>query len=262
MVRICYNYGEVICFMIYNFEDLSFRILTIEHFYHKEGFFDVKMRPCASLSFRINGTGVFEIGDKRLTVNKGDVLFIPANTPYKVEYSVSESIVVHFEQCNYYIPESISPQNQSATYVRFQKLLEVWNREHSVNQAKSMIYDILYRVENDSRAMPKDVAFDRCVDYIDKHYFDTKLDVEQICNVGYISVSSLQRAFKEYFGISPKQYIIKLRMNMAVELLMKNELSIAEIASACGFTDEKYFSRAFKNKYGYPPSQLRKHMII
>ena len=248
--------------MIYNFEELSFQILTIDRFYHKEGFFDVNMRPYAALSFRVSGTGVFEIGDKRLTVNQGDVLFIPADTPYKVEYSVSESIVVHFEECNYFVSESISPQNRSAMAIRFQQLLDVWESQRSFNQAKSIVYDILYRMGNDKKMLIKDTALDKCVRYIDSCFCDPKLDVEQLCSVGYMSESSLQRAFREYFGMSPKQYIIKSRMNLAVELLMKNELSIAEIASACGFTDEKYFSRAFKNKYGYPPSQLRKNMMI
>ncbi|MBQ8040550.1 MAG: helix-turn-helix transcriptional regulator [Lachnospiraceae bacterium] len=62
--------------------------------------------------------------------------------------------------------------------------------------------------------------------------------------------------------MSPKQYLIQLRMNRALELLTKNEISVKEISFACGFTDEKYFSRAFKKRYGYPPSQLKNNMII
>ena len=50
--------------------------------------------------------------------------------------------------------------------------------------------------------------------------------------------------------------------NRALELLIANELSIRDIAFACGFSDEKYFSRAFKNQYGYPPSQMKKHISM
>lgn len=71
-----------------------------------------------------------------------------------------------------------------------------------------------------------------------------------------MSVSSLQRAFNKYLRVSPEQYLIRLRMNHALNLLTMNELSVKEIAFACGFTDEKYFSRAFKKKYGYSPSQI------
>ena len=68
--------------MIYNFEQLSFQILTIERFFHEEGFFDVKARPYAALSLRVNGSDAFKIGDKNFFVKPGDVLFIPVNIPY------------------------------------------------------------------------------------------------------------------------------------------------------------------------------------
>lgn len=66
----------------------------------------------------------------------------------------------------------------------------------------------------------------------------------------------------EHFDLSPKQYLLNLRMNHALELLVENELSIKEIAFACGFNDEKYFSKAFKNKYGYPPSHTPRNLNI
>ena len=77
-----------------------------------------------------------------------------------------------------------------------------------------------------------------------------------------MSPSALQRAFLHHFGMSPKQYVIKLRTHKALQLLVENRLSVKQVAYACGFADEKYFSRAFKSKYGYPPSMVRDHMLI
>ncbi|MBR2988103.1 MAG: helix-turn-helix domain-containing protein [Clostridia bacterium] len=248
--------------MIYNFETLSFQILTVDRFFHREGFFNVKARPFSALSFRINGTAVFEIGNTRLLAKPGDVLFLPANTPYKVEYSVGESIVVHFEHCNYFEVENACVGNSLAIGVRFQHLLEVWNQQHSANQAKSIIYDILDKMSSDQKMSISDTAIANCIHYIDEHFCDPNIDVETVCGIAFISVSSLQRAFTKYFGLSPKQYLIQLRMNRALDLLTENVLSVKEISFACGFTDEKYFSRAFKKKYGYPPSQFRKNIIV
>jgi AraC-like DNA-binding protein len=247
--------------MIHNFDNLSFQILTINRFIHQEGFFDVKARPYAALSFRVNGTGAFEIGNKRFLTKPGDVLFLPANTPYKVEYSVSESIVVHFDQCNYSQAENICIGNSLETGIRFHHLLEAWNQRHSVNQAKHIIYDILDKMSNDQKKSFSDTAVANCIRYIEANFCDCELDIKRVCGVGFISVSSLQRALAKCFGMSPKQYLIQLRMNRALELLTKNELSVKEISLACGFTDEKYFSRAFKKKYGYSPSQFKKHII-
>lgn len=248
--------------MIYNFDALSFQILTVDRFFHRKGFFEVKARPYAAFSFRLRGTGSFEIGDRRFVSNPGDVLFLPANTPYRVEYSVGESIVVHFASCNYFETENICFDNRATVELRFQRLLEAWERRQSVNRAKSDIYDILEVIANDKITSIDDTAFATCVGYIETHFCDPALDVNAVCEVGFISASGLQRAFGKHFGVSPKQYLNKLRMNRALELLAENTLSVKEIAFACGFSDEKYFSRAFKKKYGYPPSRLRKHIIV
>lgn len=248
--------------MIYNFEDLSFKLLTVARFVHQKGSFNVKARPYAALSFRVSGTGDFEIGAKQFVTKPGDVLFLPANTPYKVEYSVSESIVVHFDRCNYSEVENICFDNSSKIGICFERLLEAWNGRRSVNQAKSIIYDILDKMANEQHESISNAAVAACVRYMEEHYCDPSLDIETLCSISFISVSSLQRAFEKWLAMSPKQYLIHLRMNRALELLTKNEISVKEISFACGFTDEKYFSRAFKKRYGYPPSQLKNNMIV
>lgn len=248
--------------MIYNFDDLEFSILTVDRFLHKNGTFDVGPRPYAALSFRTSGTSEFEIANKSISTKQGNLLFIPANMPYKVNYSSSESIVVHLERCNYYEAESAAFQNAAAIERRFLHLLESWNERHSVNQAKSILYDIFETISDDQKISIDDTNFANCIRYIDAHFCDSRLDMQNVCEYGFISMSSLQRGFKKYLGVSPKQYLIKLRMNKALELLRENKLSVKEIAFACGYEDKKYFSRIFKKKYGYPPSELHNKIIV
>lgn len=248
--------------MIYNYDDLSFQVLTIAPFFHKQGFFNVQARPYAALSFRVSGTGDFEIGEKRITTGPGDVLFLPANTPYKVNYSISESIVIHFGCCNYFEVENICLNHPSRIESRFRHLLEAWNDRHSINNAKSIIYDILEAMASDQKLSIDNTAIANCIRYIDANFCDPQINIEAVCATSFVSQSSLQRAFAKYFGMSPKQYLLLLRMNRALELLTESKLSVREISSVCGFADEKYFSRAFKKKYGYPPSRLTKNMIV
>jgi AraC-like DNA-binding protein len=231
-------------------------MLTVARFFHQEGVYCVKARPYAALSFRVSGTCRFEIDNKRFIAKPGDVLFIPANMSYKVEYSVGESIVAHFSYCNYPEPNNICLENSATIGIQFQWLLETWSEQHSNNQAKSIIYDILEKIDNNKKMSIAATPLVNCIQYMDEHFRDPNLDIEAVCNIGFMSVSSLQRAFNKYLRVSPKQYLIRLRMNHALNLLTMNELSVKEIAFACGFTDEKYFSRAFKKKYGYSPSQI------
>ena len=248
--------------MIYNFDNLSFQILTIDRFYHKNGFFQVKARPYAALSFRTKGTGAFKIEGKNLLVSPGDVLFIPADTAYEVEYSVSESIVANLQFCNYREAEVFGFKNQAEGALLFSRMLNGWQESHSVNRAKSAIYNILEKIGDDQKISADGTAFSTCLQYVDDHFCEHSLDIGAICERAFISPSSLQRAFLQHMGMSPKQYITKLRMNKALQLLAEDRLSVKEISFLCGFSDEKYFSRAFKEKYGCPPSQLRNHLVV
>ena len=239
--------------MIYNFEELTFEILIVDRFLHQEGTFWVESRPFAAFSYRVSGNGTFEIGNKKVVSRPGEVLFLPANTPYRVDYSVGESIVVHFTHCNYKELENIRCDN-AAIELYFQRLLEIWNERRSVNGAKAVIYEILEALESHQKLVMENTVFSDCVRYMETGFQDPTLDVQAICDRFFISASGLQRTFRTCFGISPKQYLTRLRMNRALELLAQGRLSVKEIAVSCGFTDEKYFSRAFKKKYGYPPS--------
>ena len=248
--------------MLYNFDDLLFHILTIDRFFHKEGVFNVKARPYAALSFRDSGTGTFRINNKSFYTKPGDVLFIPADTPYEVDYSTSESIVVNMEFCNYTEPEVFKFKPESGVSVLFSLMLEDWQKRHSVNHAKATIYNILEKICEYDNATTDNPALAECIQYIDKHFCEPELDIKSLCDMGMVSSSGLYRFFMAHLGISPKQYIIKLRMNKALGLLAAGRLSIKEISFICGFSDDKYFSRIFKNTYGYPPSQLRKNTYM
>lgn len=246
--------------MICNYDDFEFNVISIDRFHHKTGTFDVKARPYAAFSFRVSGNGEFEICGKRISVGPGDLLFIPADTPYKVEYSFSESIVAHFSRCNYPEAECICVNNSRSVELLFQRLLEEWERRHSVNKAKSVIYEIFDTVLEDKGRFLGDESFAACVSFMEKSLGDPSLDMKTVAGHGYMSVSSLQRRFHEYFEISPMQYLLKLRMNKAAELLIAGEQSVRDVAFSCGFADEKYFSRAFKTRYGYSPSEMREHI--
>jgi transcriptional regulator GlxA family with amidase domain len=92
---------------------------------------------------------------------------------------------------------------------------------------------------------------------MEAHFCDPKVDVETLCGISFISVSSLQRAFAKCLAMSPKQYLIQLRMNRALELLTKNELSVKEIAYSVGFDNENYFSEFFTAKMGISALKFR-----
>ncbi len=243
--------------IIYNYEHLSFQILNVIHMTHTDGDFDVKERPYAALSYKTDGNAEFEISGAKLYTAPKDIIFIPAYTDYKVKYSSNSSIVVHLTDCNYTKAESFGFGNVTYIEKMFSDLLYLWEKNHSENQAKSCVYDILHNLSEEHRLTVFNPIFTDAVEYIKNHCFDADLDINKVCENCGIGRTTLQKLFLNNYGISPKQYILKLRMDKALKLLAEEHLTIAETALLCGFNDEKYFSRLFRSKFGCPPSRFR-----
>lgn len=79
------------------------------------------------------------------------------------------------------------------------------------------------------------------------------------CNM---SLSTFQRRWNESMGITPARYVLGLRLQEACRLLIKTGGSISEVAKACGFENEFYFSRCFRGEFGSPPRTYRKEHLI
>ena len=72
-----------------------------------------------------------------------------------------------------------------------------------------------------------------------------------------ISTRQLERLFGRYLQCSPKKYATTIRLNKARNLLLQTEISITEIAQACGFGSASHFSRVYRERYGVSPSLQR-----
>lgn len=94
------------------------------------------------------------------------------------------------------------------------------------------------------------------------HYFRenyrSEINVEDYALSRGMSASNFYRVFKQISGSTPLQYILKLRLSNAQNLLENSNLSIAEIASAVGYENPLYFSRLFHKHIGVSPSEYRK----
>ena len=238
-----------------------FRFLNASQIDHNDGKFEVEGRAFGAISYKLCGDGYFEFKDgKKITASRGDVLYIPAYTPYKVEYSTCKSIVIHIMNCNYTETEVIRILNSAEIELSFRKIKTLFDNSVSHNQIKACIYEMLDKIMRGMEMNFSKSRFSDAFEYFDNNFSNPTFSVETAGASLHISQSSLRRAFTSHLGISPIQYLTQLRMKKAVELLMNSELSIKEISLLCGYDDEKYFSRVFKNRYGYAPSCfLRNH---
>lgn len=93
--------------------------------------------------------------------------------------------------------------------------------------------------------------------HIEAHYRED-LTVSELASLSHYSDRQFLRLFKEATGCLPLQYIARLRLKAACGLLKDTDLSITEIASRCGYTDNGYFSRLFQREYGTTPKNYRR----
>lgn len=95
-------------------------------------------------------------------------------------------------------------------------------------------------------------------DRIDTH-FTEKLLLGDLAEEMGVSLYYLSHFFKENFGMPFQEYLSRIRCEKARHDLLMTDLSLLDISISSGFSDPKYFNRAFKEQYGYTPKEYRKH---
>ncbi|MEM9298093.1 MAG: AraC family transcriptional regulator [Bacteroidota bacterium] len=96
-------------------------------------------------------------------------------------------------------------------------------------------------------------------DYIDCNC-ETKLNLNLLSKIHFISKYHLLRLFKRYYGITPRQYLIDKRIEKSKENL-GNGMSVTETCFAVGFESLGSFSVLFKTKTGKTPAQFRREQL-
>lgn len=86
---------------------------------------------------------------------------------------------------------------------------------------------------------------------------DKNLSIAEIAKMCNMSEINLKKTFNKYSGTGIKSYFNLLKMNEAISML-RSGVSVTETASALGFSDQNYFSAAFKRIVGEAPSAFRK----
>ena len=93
--------------------------------------------------------------------------------------------------------------------------------------------------------------------FIEAHYTEP-LTLQQIAGSAFISRRECLRLFHQMTGTSPVQYVIGLRIRKAKALLCETQLPMTEIGSICGFQDQSYFTKMFRERAGLSPARFRK----
>ena len=87
--------------------------------------------------------------------------------------------------------------------------------------------------------------------------FAEPLHVDDLARAGAMTVDQLERVMRRTLGTSPKQYLVRVRVEQAALLLSTTSLPIADVAARCGYYDQSQLTRQFRAHVGVTPGTYR-----
>ncbi|WP_166245485.1 response regulator transcription factor [Paenibacillus turpanensis] len=107
---------------------------------------------------------------------------------------------------------------------------------------------------------PRDrINLNQMKEYIDRHYYQD-ISIPFFCEKYYVSKEHLLRLFKQKFGCGIHEYIQRVRMSKAKELLRDPHVKVSAVCELVGYRDNNYFSKAFKKYFGESPNEYRSQL--
>ena len=136
------------------------------------------------------------------------------------------------------------------------------NWEHAVRAYLQTLFITLGRyigeAEHSQSAISKDLHnVGVAVRIVMENFADSDLRLESVSDALYISKSQLSRLFKDFTGETFSVYLRGVRLNHACKLLRETDMTVEQIANACGMRDINSFYNNFKSIYGKTPNQYR-----
>lgn len=162
----------------------------------------------------------------------------------------------------------MSPENAAVTAGYFNKI--ILEQEHPRADSERMKRSILHlvltginRIREQSAAVSKDAEKwkqEMISDVLGRfqEQINTNWDMDELAAEYHISASYFRSIFRKMTGIPPLQYMNKMRINRAVDMIQHQGLTLSDASFAVGIYDMNYFSRLCKQFTGYPPSYFRR----
>lgn len=218
----------------------------------------------------VAGAGEFKTGGVHHTVKPGTLFYYPAGETHDLRAGPDgwEYRWLTFDGLRHdAIPKAYGLariQSAGACPIHLFEQLDACLQDPTVNgelHASVLGYEILLlasapRLEAPSTA-PDRHAATQAKARLDQQFTDARLNVAALAGQVGVHRSTLHRVFTRNYGVSPVQYLGRLRLRLALELLTGTHLSIADVAVRAGLPDLAHFSKLISRHTGYGPRAYR-----
>jgi YesN/AraC family two-component response regulator len=133
--------------------------------------------------------------------------------------------------------------------------------KHTQNPVDNVFIDVYNKFIKQKSEQKKTPDWVKELRQIIQDQIDTNLNLTEISKSLDINPSYLSREFSKHFNnLSFGEYIRKLRIEKAIELIQQNKYSLTEVAYLTGFSDQSHFTRIFKQHTAKSPSVYKKDL--
>lgn len=171
---------------------------------------------------------------------------------FKGKLSTSHLLMKMKENLIYQLQQYLHQQNMDYTFIAENQACS------TIEEMIEQVSDVYRRVINDIRLPRQKVSADisHIKQFIDQHYM-YPISLEDVSEAFYLSKEHVSRMFRKTYDESVTQYILKMKMENAADLIRTSQMSIKEIAYQLGFEDISYFYKQFKKIFDCTPKEMR-----
>ena len=192
----------------------------------------------------------------------GNLFYLPEGTTYRVIHKkMGGCYAVNFKAELSGDPFSISIRNRDAILKYFKSAERYWYHPSETSHVGMLeaLYGIIHTMGKELKRayLPnsRTALLAPAVEKMSVDFKDNSLTVSPLADLCGISETYFRRIFMNVFGVTPKEYIINLRIDYAKRLLESDQFSVSEIAVLCGYAEPCHFSREFTKRVGTPPNK-------
>lgn len=223
------------------------------------------------LLYVADGRLTYYLNGQSIHLQKGDVLYIPKGT---MRLGVSDPACAHQKYAVFFQVETeqtsiplLDSKQQALIHIsgyeyvrqRFATLIQQWlgTLPHYQTICKGILIELLGIMDREAATMglslKKRSLVAKIQAYILEHYQE-QIQIEELARLVDRTPNYVTRIFREVAGQTPVDYLHRIRVQAANDLMLNSHLTIGQIAEKLGYCDQSYFNRVYKKITGYPPS--------
>jgi AraC-like DNA-binding protein len=217
------------------------------------------------ITYVVSGAGCYIIDDERFEVSAGDLIYIPPDRKRQAWTAAGSPMELY--ALNFFSDDMLpfGPVSQLGYDPKlltfYSQLTRCWMEREEMYQLDAgaltlqIISELYRRLCKNKPVNHLDDRIERVKNYINENYQE-KLSLSNLARLVGLSPVYLGALFSQKEACSVKEYINKVRIQNAYEIIRTERLSVNDVALDCGYTDAFYFSRVFKKYMGVSPSKV------